>query len=239
MKINIFFPKGYSTEKKYPVLYLLHGSGGDENSWINDMQVDKKAANLIDTNIIEPLIIVMPNYDNSYGTNSSIKSCSNKENECGLYADYLSKDLVQYVDENYSTIKSRESRFIGGLSMGGFAALEIAFNHSELYSKVGGHSPAMFLDATSDLKWLYSDETMRKTTDPIYLAKEKDLSHLKIYLDYADNDMGHIIDSSQILNEILKGKDAKVEIHTSAGMHDANYWRGNTESYLKFYAGKK
>jgi enterochelin esterase-like enzyme len=90
MNVDIYLPRGYSKERLYPVLYLLHGQDGNENSWIKDMKVDEKATKLIDANQIAPLIIVMPNYGNSYGTNK--------------YGDFITKDLVYYIDSNYSTI---------------------------------------------------------------------------------------------------------------------------------------
>lgn len=238
MNMNIFLPQDYSSGEKYPVLYLLHGAGGNEDSWIKDIKIDKLASTLIADQQIESLIIVMPNYDNSYGTNYSSQTHSEHGRDYGMYEDYLTKDIISYVDTHFHTIQSPEGRYIGGLSMGGFAALHIAFNHQDMFSKVGGHSPAMFLDATTDLKWLFNNEQMRESTDPIYIAAAIDFGHLEIYLDHGDRDMGHVIDSTQFLHAELEEKSAHVQYHIFKGEHNGSYWRTNAQSYLKFYAGK-
>jgi enterochelin esterase-like enzyme len=238
MNMNIFLPQGYSSHEKYSVLYLLHGAGGNEDSWIKDMEVDKQASTLIADQQMDPVIIVMPNYDNSYGTNYSSQTHSEHGRDYGMYEDYLTKDVISYVDMHYQTLQSPEGRYIGGLSMGGFAALHIAFNHQDMFSKVGGHSPAMFLDATTDLKWLFDNEQMRESTDPIYIARAKDIGQLDIYLDHGDRDMGHVMDSTKRLHTILKEKSAHVQYHIFGGEHNGSYWRANTQSYLKFYADK-
>jgi enterochelin esterase-like enzyme len=238
MNMNIFLPQGYSSSEKYPVLYLLHGAGGNEDSWIKDMEVDKQASKLIEDQQMDPVIIVMPNYDHSYGTNYSSQTHSEHGRDYGMYEDYLTKDIISYVDMHYYTLQSPAGRYIGGVSMGGFAALHIAFNHQDMFSKVGGHSPAMFLDATTDLKWLFANEQMRESTDPVYMARTMDIGQLEIYLDHGDRDMGHVIDSTQQLHTILEEKGAHVQYHIFKGEHNGSYWRANTNSYLEFYAGK-
>ncbi|WEK53724.1 MAG: alpha/beta hydrolase-fold protein [Candidatus Cohnella colombiensis] len=237
MKVQVYLPKGYSSSLRYPVLYLLHGQGGNEKSWNKDMDVATKTTKLIDDKKIKPLIIVMPDYDNSYGTNYADHTYTKSGRQYGRYEDYITKDLISYIDYHYSTIATREGRSIGGLSMGGFAALFLAFTHQDLFSKAGGHSPAMFLDSTESLDWLYKDEAMRKKTDPLYLADSLDLSKLDVYLDYGDRDMQHVIETTDQLYAKLKAVGVQVQLHSSSGGHDSHYWKANTESYLLFYAG--
>ncbi|MBB6677473.1 prolyl oligopeptidase family serine peptidase [Cohnella lubricantis] len=237
MKARVFLPPGYSASVHYPVLYLLHGKGGNEKTWNKDMDVSDKAESLIEAQLISPLIIVMPDYDNSYGTNYSDQPYTKSGRQYGRYEDYLTKEMIPYIDEHYSTIASSGGRFIGGVSMGGFTALFLAFTHQDLFSKAGGHSPAMYLDGTEQLKWLYRDEEMRQRTDPLMLADTLDLSKLSVYLDYGDHDMEHVIDSTNALYDKLKTAGVDVRLHTSPGGHDKHYWKANTEDYLLFYAG--
>lgn len=244
MKLNIYLPAGYSTADKYPVLYLLHGYSGNEDGWMPDMKLEKKADELIANNKIKPLIIVAPQIDNSYGVNTSAntRTLGNPPNNSvdeGLYEDYLYKEVVSYMDSNYSTVASREGRYIGGLSMGGCAALHLAFLHPDLFSKVGGHSPALFVDDFADgLKlWLYPDESLRKERDPIYIAQEKDIKPLKVYLDCGDTDSYKFYEGCDKLFKILQSKDIEAEYHLNSGGHDGAYWEANEEKYLLFYAG--
>lgn len=239
MKIQIYLPEGYSESVDYPVLYLLHGRDGDEKTWNKDMDVSTKATKLIKDKKIKPLIIVMPSYDNSYGLNYADHPYSKDGRQYGRYEDYLTDDLVSYIDSNYSTVTSREGRYIGGLSMGGFTALFLAFTHQDLFSKAGGHSTAMFMDATDKLEWLFKDEEMRNNTDPLYLVDRLDLKRLKLYLDYGEKDMRHVIDSTDQLYAKLIDKGIDVQLHTSSGGHDRHYWKANTEDYLIFYAGNE
>lgn len=242
MKINIYLPKGYSNKNKYPVLYLIHGYTGNEDSWFPELQTDKKANELIDKKEIVPLIIVAPQIDNSYGINSQ-----NDENnslnyfDTGRYEDYLYKELVPFIDKTYSTISSREGRYIGGISMGGWVALHMAFAHTDMFSKVGGHSPAIFLDgSTSPVRsFLHPTEELKNEGDPILVAQNKDLTNLKVYLDCGDQDSYRFYEGCEKLYKILYSKGVDSQYYLNKGKHEGAYWDANIEKYLKFYAGSK
>jgi enterochelin esterase-like enzyme len=242
MKVNIYLPKGYSNNVKYPVLYLIHGYTANVDTWMPRLETDKKADDLIEKNEIEPLIIVAPQIDDSYGINSAkvpgeIGSPSEKYNT-GMYEDYFCKELIPYIDKNYSTISTKEGRYLGGMSMGGWTALYLAFTHTDLFSKVGGHSPAIFLDGYpgTAMTFVYPNEELRNQRDPIRLAQKKDLTGLKIYLDCGDQD--HCTLGCEKLYDILKSKGADSQYHVYKGDHNDEYWGANVENYLKFYAGK-
>lgn len=239
MKINIYLPKGYSHKNKYPVLYLIHGYTGNEDAWFPGLKVEKKADELIDKKKIVPLIIVAPQIDNSYGINSA-KNTSNQQLyfNTGMYEDYLYKELVPFIDKTYSTISSRKGRYIGGVSMGGWVALHMAFAHEGMFSKVGGHSPAIFLDgSTSPVRsFLYPTEELRNERDPIRVAQNKDLTRLKVYLDCGAQDSYRFFEGCDKLNKILQSKGVDSEYYFNQGKHDGAYWEANIEKYLTFYA---
>ncbi|MDP4094735.1 MAG: alpha/beta hydrolase-fold protein [Bacillota bacterium] len=242
MNLNIYLPKGYSTEKKYPVLYMIHGYSNNQNAWI-DMGINKKADELIEKNKIKPLIIVMPDIDNSYGINSSVEPGVKGGNDQGMYEDYICKEIVSYVDANYSTDTSRDNRYIGGLSMGGFVALHLGLAHTDLFSRVGGHSPAVWVDTQKDstavymTKWLYPDKKQRNLRDPLILAENKDLSKTAVYLDCGNQDGYRFFEGCLKLYSILNSKGVNVQLHLAPGKHDSAYWMSNLENYLLFYAG--
>lgn len=246
MRLNIYLPKGYGGRDKYPVLYMIHGYTGNQDAWIPWLKLDEKADELIEAGRIKPLIIVCPQIDNSYGINSSPKtrqlgySASNSLNE-GMYEDYLYKDVVSYVDSNFSTVTDREGRYIGGMSMGGCTALHLAFAHPDMFSRAGGHSPALFINEfpNSLEMWLYPNESLRRERDPIYLAQDKDLSSMKVYLDCGDEDSYKFYEGCEKLYGILKEKGVSSEYHLNSGAHDGAYWQDNSENYLLFYSSKE
>jgi enterochelin esterase-like enzyme len=233
MNINIYLPKMYNKSIQYPVLYLIHGYSDNEDKWIPNLQLEKVADRLIENNQISPLIIVMPQIDNSFGINTSNKKNFSSNFSSGQYEDYIYKDLVSYIDKKYSTIKNRDGRYIGGLSMGGWAALHTAFIHIDMFSKVGGHSPA-FINET----WLFPTLEIRNERDPIYIASKKDLTKLKVYLDCGDRDDFKFYEGCEKLFVILQANGVSSEYHLNSGKHNDEYWKLNLEKYLLFYAGK-
>jgi enterochelin esterase-like enzyme len=238
MKVNVYVPKGYSKERRFPVLYALHGKNGDENTFFsNGLNVNKRADKLIQSGEIEPLIIVAPEFDNSYGINSSSVLAEKNEYGLGMYEDYLIKDLIPIIDANYSTIAGSEGRYIGGISMGGYAAFHLAFTYPDLFSKVGGHSAAVWKDTPDYLSWMYEGGQAQSEVDPVMLASTTDLSGLSIYLDHGDKDHKHIIEGNIALLEQLDKVKATYENHISSGGHNNKYWSSQMDNYLRFYAG--
>ncbi len=118
------------------------------------MGVNAMATALIAEGKIRPLMIVSPEIDNGYGINTSLTTQSVSGYSRGMYEDYVMKDLIPYVDHHYSTIANKSGRYVGGLSMGGFAALHDSFLHPDVFSKVGVMSAhaadlLLFFDGTS------------------------------------------------------------------------------------------
>ncbi len=233
MKFNVYLPPNYDSSKRYPALYLFHGYGGDENVWMPGLGVDAAADELLREGKIDPLIIVSPQIDNSYGFNSASE---------GNYGDYIDQDLIRYVDGHFSTVNAKEGRYIGGLSMGGWVALYHAFAHPELFSKAGGHSPAVWMDDWADTgglkNWIYPTEEVRKTRDPYLLADTADLSGMSVYLDCGDDDSYKFYQGSEALDAKLRSKGVRSEYHPGPGGHDGEYWSSHAKDYLLFYAGK-
>ncbi|MDX5338267.1 MAG: esterase family protein [Cyclobacteriaceae bacterium] len=132
--VSVYLPPGYETSaQRYPVIYFLHGFMGD-NKMLDFM------APLLDFSIstqkIRPFILVIPDqktsYDGSFYSNSEL---------FGNWEDFTAFDLVSFVDKNFRTLASKESRGITGHSMGGYGALKIAMHHPDIFSSVYALSP--------------------------------------------------------------------------------------------------
>ena len=132
--MRIYLPEGYDTSGiDYPVVYFLHGGGGNHNSY---PYIYYHLDTLIDGNHIEPVILVKP--DASVGPYYG--SCYTNSALYGNFEDYIVYDLVEYIDATYRTIPLRSKRSIMGHSMGGSGAFKLAFKHPDLYRAVVDHS---------------------------------------------------------------------------------------------------
>lgn len=132
MMFNIVLPKDYTTGKKhYPVLYMLHGLTANYLEWTK-LGVPKYA-NRYD------LIVVMVDGGNSWYVNWA-KSHEGQKNN---WDDYITKDLIGYVDSHYRTIAKRQGRAISGLSMGGYGALAVGLRHPDIFCSIASHSGAL------------------------------------------------------------------------------------------------
>ncbi|MFC5702444.1 alpha/beta hydrolase [Cohnella faecalis] len=236
VRFNIYLPPNYDTAQTYPTLYLLHPLIGSENSVLSATGISASADKLIADGKVNPLIIVAPLLENSYGlnvTDEMAKSCS----ACtvGNYEDYLTKDLIGFVDGHFSTVKEKSGRYIGGFSAGGWAALYNAFTHPDLFSKVGGHSPYLPLD---EWKEIYTTPELKKQRDPLLLAATADIKDLSVYLDSGEQDQYQGYISTEKLNGILQNKKVKSEYHHFPGGHNQEYWDSQSDNLLTFYAGK-
>lgn len=234
MNLNVYLPIDYDKNKKYAVLYLYHGYGGDENDWAEDMNLESTAGKLFLSGKVTPFIIVTPDLGNSYAINSE---------EYGDYEDYLIQDVIGYIDTNYSTIQGREARYIGGLSMGGHAALHLGFKYHDLFSKVGGFSPAVWLmydpgNYTDIIQWMYPTEELRKDRDPLLLAESCDLTQTMVWLDCGTEDDYKFYEGTEKLYNILKTKGVQAEYHAFPGKHEGAYWSAHLEEYLTFFGSK-
>ncbi|WP_296700941.1 alpha/beta hydrolase-fold protein [Algoriphagus sp.] len=132
--VSVYLPPGYeSSSQRYPVIYFLHGFMGD-NTMLSYMTEILDFS--IETKKIRPFILVIPDektsYDGSFYSNSEY---------FGNWEDFTAFDLVNYVDQNFRTIPTKESRGITGHSMGGYGALKIAMHHPEIFSSVYALSP--------------------------------------------------------------------------------------------------
>ncbi|NLD48432.1 MAG: esterase family protein, partial [Clostridiaceae bacterium] len=221
--------------EKYPVLYALHGAHGNEWDWFNRLDAKNCADRLIRQNKIKPLIIVCTETLNNFILTSDIsdKEKANKD----LFGEYICKELVPYIDSHYATIKSNESRYIGGVSMGGFIAIQTALHNPKLFGKAGGHSPASWIYDFSDSSfdsWLYSAETVNDSGDPVEFAQKKGLSDIKVFLDCGKDDYGFVDDTGKIHDALIKrGINSTCTI--GEGGHSTDYWAANLEKYFEFY----
>lgn len=149
-KVKVYLPPDYYTQvQRYPVVYLLHGANGNENSWIDQGDILKQIDSLVLCGSIGEYIYVFPNsnkYYNDYDSIGShtINSVDSYLNLNGSIEYSFIYDLVTYIDKTFRTIPTKEYRAIAGLSLGGLHSLYITANVPDLFGFIGLFSPIIY-----------------------------------------------------------------------------------------------
>ncbi|MGC4002284.1 MAG: alpha/beta hydrolase-fold protein [Pirellulales bacterium] len=139
-KATIYTPPGYSSTKKYPVLYLLHGASGDENNWVQPIHADAILDNLYAEKKLAPMLVVMPSALSVSAREKAGNDRDAKSRAGMAFGDVLLKDLIPHVESKYPVAAGREQRALAGLSMGAGIALNTGLSNSDQFAWVGAFS---------------------------------------------------------------------------------------------------
>ena len=206
-KALVYTPPGYSADTKYPVLYLLHGIGGNEEEWRRGGQPNVILDNLIADKKAVPMIIVMPNgraqTDDRPGPNAMATAPA-----FGKFDKDLIGDLIPFIQAKYSVQADRESRALAGLSMGGGQSLNFGLGNLDTFAWVGGFSSAPNTMPAAEL-----------VPDP-----EKATKQLKLLYVSCGNKDG-LIRISQGVHGYLKEKNVPHIWHVDEHAHDFQHWK--------------
>lgn len=213
-KMVIYTPPGYSKDKKYPVLYLLHGAGDDETGWTKKGSAAAILDNLYAAKKIAPMIVVMPNgfarRAASPGGTAPVPP-SGRPGPRGFrdnsaFQDDLLKDVIPFVESHYAVHANREHRAVAGLSMGGGQALGIGLKHPDIFAWVGGFSSA--IRGRNDLVSEDAAKTLRL-----------------VWLSCGDQD--RLMEASKSLRSTLAEKKVPHVWHVDSGGHEWPVWKNN------------
>lgn len=149
--VNVLLPAGYNANEKYPVLYVLHGIFGNQDSMLDDgMKVQTMAGNLIASGEAEKMIIVFPDmFSSSTMANPGGFDLATTQGY-DAFLDDLTKDLMPYIEQNYSVKTGRDNTAITGFSMGGRESLYIGVSRPDLFGYVGAACPAPGVTPATD-----------------------------------------------------------------------------------------
>ncbi len=234
MAYSVYLPPGSGEDRRYPVVYLLHGTGDSERSYPKAGRVEATMDALIASGAIAPMIVVMPDGKRSWYVNSA------EVGGAGDYETAIVRDLIGHVDRTYPTLAMRASRFITGHSMGGFGALRLAFKYPRRFGAVAGMSAAL---------WDHVEPgyTLSKSEQKIFggsfgtpfqarrFLAQRPRSSLPalvacgcappIYLTTGDDDYFRAWASTFRLFEELRQAELDVELRITDGGHDWKLWR--------------
>ena len=207
----IYMPPGFSKKNKYPVLYLLHGIGGDEEEWLEGGLTRVILDNLYADAKIEPMIVVMPN-GRAMKDDRAIGNIfdSAKVAAFATFEKDLLNDLIPFIEKKYPVLSDREHRAIAGLSMGGGQSLNFGLGNLDKFAWIGGFSSAP------------------NTKAPESLVPDAELAKTKLkllWISCGDND--RLLSISKRTHDYLIEKKVPHIYYIESGVHDFKVWKND------------
>lgn len=225
-RLAVYTPPGYeNSDSEYPVLYLLHGAGGDEESWLGSGRAAEILDNLLAQGLIEPMIVIMPNGNVSQeaapgeGSAGFVRPTFMLPNSMDGTFEETFDDIMTFVEENYRTRNSKEDRAIAGLSMGGFHTANISMNYPNTFDYIGLFSSALGVRPTNN------------STSPIYqnvdekLKQQMENGYELYWMGMGVDDMEMIYQGNVNFRNRLDSLGMDYEYHETEGGHTWNNWR--------------
>jgi len=228
VKSVVIVPENYSTKRHYPVVYLLHGFSDNYAKWI------KTVPSIKNLSTEHQFIIVCP--DGGYSSwylDSPIDSTSQ-------YESFITKDLLKYVDEHYSTIPERKQRAITGLSMGGHGALYIAIRNKDLFANAGSMSGGVDLrtstkkfDIARRIGEIDTNKAEWDNRSVINMVEDLKNNELNLIIDCGVSDFFYQINAS--LHRRLMALNIDHDYTERPGGHNWDYWTNSVQYQFLFF----
>ncbi|HTE19055.1 MAG TPA: alpha/beta hydrolase-fold protein [Armatimonadota bacterium] len=209
-KMTVYTPPGYSKEKKYPVLYLLHGIGGNEREWLRGGVADVILDNLHADKRVVPMLVVMPNGRASADPPPANPFEGNPFVAFAAFEQDLLKDVIPYIESHYSVQAGREHRALAGLSMGGGQSLNFGLKNLDTFAWIGGFSSAPNTRPAAEL-----------IPDPVETTRKLRL----LWVSCGDRD--NLMNISRDFHTALQEKKVPHVWHIDSGGHDFAVWKND------------
>ena len=239
-KFALYLPPGYETsQRSYPVLYLLHGMGDDQTGWIQFGEVQHIADKAITESVATPMIIVMPD------ANTTHVGYFNHPNGKFNYEEFFFNELIPHIEKNYRCRTDKRYRAVAGLSMGGGGTLVYALHRPDLFAAACPLSAAVWASEKDYLRERYAKQTPEKSKEAIdewfkdydilTLVKnwpEENLNAVRWYIDCGDDDF--LAEGNSLLHIEMLNKKIPHEYRVRDGEHNWGYWRQSLPEVLRF-----
>ncbi len=236
---SIYVPNGYDTDnRKYPVLYLLHGAWGNHKNWIDSGNISFISDKVISEGFAVPMIIVMPDArgkeDNYGGHHMGYFNYQDWK-----YQDFFIEEFIPAIEKEYRVIADKQHRAIAGLSMGGGGSIIFAQKYPDYFASSCSLSGAL----------IASDETPSRDVDVDFLKKMKDddptaflkaannetlskLKQIRWYVDCGDKDF--LAKGNVTFFLTMRDKEIPLEYRMRGGAHTWDYWQSGVVSVLQY-----
>lgn len=225
----VYLPKEYfdphDPTRRFPVLYLLHGSPGVSADWLRGAFVDQAMDYLIQTGAVRPFIVVLPDVNGGYSRDTECQNIvGGPQTET-----YLATDVVDWTDSHYRTVDDRGSRAIGGLSTGGYCAFNVVLKHLDRFSAIVSHSGTFgpVESRYSGTLWGHDPSLRNANTPKDYLPTLPIPGPLGVYADAGKGD-GESIGAAREVQQAFAKRNIEITYNQVAGEgHSFAGWRKN------------
>jgi len=239
-KFAVYLPPDYETsQRSYPVLYLLHGAGDDQTGWIQFGEVLQIADKTIKEGKATPMIIVMPD------ANTGRRGYFNDIKGEWRYEDFFFEELIPYVERTYRIKNEKRYRAVAGLSMGGGGSLMYALHHPEMFSSacplsayIGPLSVEEFKDRLLRNNESYADSVIQvyyEHHNALYLINNitnEQINAVRWFIDCGDDDF--LYEGNSLVHIAMRKKEIPHEFRIRDGSHSWTYWRESLPAILEF-----
>ncbi len=239
-KFAIYLPPDYQTsERNYPILYLLHGMGDDQTGWVQFGEVLHIADKAILEGKSTPMIIVMPD------ANTGKVGYSNSTVADWRYEDFVFQELIPHIEKTYRVKSDKKYRAVAGLSMGGGGSFTYALHHPEMFSSAcplsASTGPANIEEAKKWIGWggdkanddqakkYFEDQSVLKLLETVPVNKIKSV---RWYIDCGDDDF--LFEGNSLVHIAMRKKEIPHEFRIRDGGHTWTYWRESLPQVLEF-----
>lgn len=239
-KFAIYLPPDYATsERSYPVMYLLHGAGDDQTGWVQFGEVLRITDDAIKNGSATPMIIVMPD------ANTGQRGYFNNPDNSWRYEDFFFEELMPFVEQKYRIKKEKRFRAIAGLSMGGGGSFMYAMHRPDLFSSAAPLSayvgPLSFdqfkRQGAKQLEGLSEVEVQtyfgrHNTVSLVNSADTEKLKSVRWFIDCGDDDF--LYEGNSLTHIAMRKKEIPHEYRVREGGHTWTYWRESLPVVLQF-----
>jgi len=240
-KYAIYLPPDYETsQRSYPVLYLLHGGGDDQTGWVQFGEVLTIADASIKSGQATTMIIVMP--DANTGKRGYVNDIKGE----WRYEDFFFQEFMPFIEKTYRIKPDKHYRAVAGLSMGGEGTFIYALHHPELFSSACPLSAATGPKSIEEMntgRWKQMSEGISDSDKEAYLKKYSVLSLIenmpddqkeavRWYIDCGDDDF--LYEGNSLVHIAMRKKEIPHEFRIRDGVHSWVYWRASLPDVLEF-----
>ena len=239
-KYAIYLPPGYETsQRSYPVLYLLHGGGDDQTGWVQFGEVQYIADKALIDGISTPMIIVMPD------ANTGKRGYSNNATGTWKYEDFFFQEFMPYIEKTYRIKADKHYRAISGLSMGGDGTFTYTLHHPELFAAAcplsAGTGPLTIEDSKTrltretpnisqaEIQSYYNRQSVLNLINTVPDSLQKSV---RWFIDCGDDDF--LFEGNSLAHIAMRKKNIPHEFRIRDGAHNWTYWRASLPVVLEF-----